>query len=178
MRIISLKATANSANLTLNYACFEKEIQRRLNGRRTRSVLYTLPPQPFPSRLLRVLFHPYICSLPTGVPSVPSDVQPSSMVSSAGAVWLPAQCRKSDVHALPTRSWRWLNHYKAPSPSRTAVTPCKTMVQHSSPLPSTTVQSRPRCQGHSPRPLSLQNAPIKRCLISHRTTRRRLPTLQ
>jgi len=174
MPTISLKATANSANSTLNYACFEKETQRRLNGRRTRCVLYfsaTTFSLPTASRI----FHPY--SLPTGVPSAPSDVQPSSMVSSAGAVSLPAQRRKSDVHALPTKSWRCLNHYKATSRSRTAVTPCKTMAQHSSPLPSsTTAQSRRRCQGHSPRLLSLQNAPIKSCLISLQPTRRRLPT--
>jgi hypothetical protein len=37
-------------------------------------------------------------------PSVSSDVQPSSMVSSAGVVWFRVQRRKSDVHAPPMRS--------------------------------------------------------------------------
>ena len=174
MRIISLKATANSANLTLNYACFEKKIQRRLNGRRTRCVYFSATTFSLPTSSR--VFHP-CCSLPTSVLFVPSDVQPSSMVSSAGAVWLPAQRQKSGVHALPTKSWRWLNHCKAPSPSRTGVTPCKTMAQRSSPRPSTTAQSRRRCQGHSPRLPSLQNTPIKSYLISLRTTRRRPPTL-
>ena len=41
MRIISLKIPANPANRTSNYACFEKEIQTRLNVRRTRSVYST-----------------------------------------------------------------------------------------------------------------------------------------
>ena len=35
MRIISLKIPENSANLTSNYTCFEKEIHTRLNVRRT-----------------------------------------------------------------------------------------------------------------------------------------------
>ena len=170
MRITSLKIPANSANRTLNYACFEKEIQRRLNGRRTRCASRSLlipPPHLRPFRLLSRDF-------PSAFGSAPSDVQPSSMVSFAGAVWLPVQSRKSDGRAQSTKSWTWANHYKARSPSRTPVTPCKTMVRRSPLRQSNTSQSRRRRrQGHSPRLQSPQNTPIKRCLRSLQTPRRR-----
>ena len=97
--------------------------------------------------------------------TVLSDAQPSSMVSSAGAVWFLAQRRKSDVRAQPTRSWSWMNHCKASSPLRMVVIPCKTMVRRLPLRLSDAAQSR-RCrrrQGHSPRRRSLQDTSTKSC---------------
>ena len=160
MRIISLKIPANSADWTSNYACLETEIQPRLSVRRTR---YVSPLRlDSPILLLFRLFLSRAFSTVFASRPCPSDVQPSSMVSSAGAAWLRVQRRKSDILALPTRSRRWSNHCKAHSPSQTAVTPRKTMVQRSSLRPSNTANSTRR-QGHCPRLQSLQNTPIKSC---------------
>ena len=109
-------------------------------------------------------------------PAASSDVQPSSMVSFAGVVWLRVQRPKSVVHALPMRSRRWQSHCKAPSPSQTAVIPCKTMVQRSLLRPSNTAGSSRR-QGRCPRPQSLKNTSTKNYLNSLQMPRRRLPSL-
>ena len=166
MRTISLKIPANSATWTLNYACFEKEIQRRSNGRRTRCVYRSVS-----------IPHPFPVSIPTSrpfysLPFVASDVRPSSMVSFAEAAWRHGQRRKSDVLAQPTRSCSSMNRCKATTPSQTVAIQWKTMVRCSTLRPNT-AQSRRR-QGHYPRLQSLKNTPIKGCLNSLRTPRRRL----
>jgi len=61
MHIIPLKIPANSTNLTSNYACFEKETQRRLSVRRTGCVYRFIPT--FISRILPAVFASHPCRL-------------------------------------------------------------------------------------------------------------------
>jgi len=131
---------------------------------------YTIPPSRF--YLLLALSRAFF---PRRIrfPSASSDVQPSSMVSSAEVVSLRVQRPKSDVHALPMRLRRWQNHCKAPSPSQTAATPCKTMVQHSFLRPLDTEESLRR-RGRCPRPQSLKNTSIKNYLNFLQAPRHRL----
>lgn len=173
MRILSLEIPPTSANWTSNPACFDKEIQTRLNVQRTRCVntirvCITPIPTPFPS--LRLFM--YSRALPSRCVRllyVSSDVQSSSMVSFAEAVLLRAQRRKSDVHVLPTRSPRWTKRCKAPSLSQTTLSQCVAAPQDFSLRPSNAAQSVRR-QGHCP-PL-----PINSSLNSLRAPRRPPPT--
>ena len=168
MPTIPLKIPATSTNWTSNYACFEKEIQTRLDVRRTGYV--TL----FASSFYSLPFFSFFFAFPARVffrclrfLVDPSDAQPSSMVSFAGADSLRVQRRKSVAHALPTRLPRWTNRCKAPSPSPTTFNPSMNMAQPLVLRQSNMAKSISR-QDHCPR---LPSPQIKDSLTSLRTPR-------
>lgn len=150
-----------------------KRSENKVRQRHSR-LNHDVPPSYFPLLPLSCpLFRALYSRFSPRFSTVSSDVRPSSMVSFAKVVSPRVQRRKSDVHALPTRSTRWTKRCKARSLSQTTLAPSETTLRGPSLRPSNVVQPARRQGRHPPLP----SLPINSFLSSLPTPTRQPPTL-